>query len=65
MYGKRHPRIHLLDLLNIKVPCPDLPVQEKIVGEISKIEEHNFQTQERIDNLLREAENVIWAGIKE
>ena len=31
MSGKRHPRIHHLDLLNIKVPFPKYEIQEKTI----------------------------------
>lgn len=64
MYGKRHPRIHILDLLNIKVPCPDLPVQKKIVDEISYKEEINLKRQQKIRKLRGEIEKFLWDSLK-
>lgn len=60
MYGKRHPRIHPLDLLNIKVPCPlKSPVQEKVVEEISKIDEKNLQSREKMRGLREEMGKIF------
>jgi len=47
MYGKEHPRIHLLDLLDIKVPCPDLDTQKKVVSEIEKQENINEEANKK------------------
>lgn len=65
MYGKRHPRIYILDLLNIRVPCPDLSIQKKIVEEISEAEERNFQAQERIKRLRKDIEDFLWNSLSE
>jgi len=64
MYGKRHPRIHILDLLNIKVPCPDLSIQRKIVNEISEIENKNLEAKQKINNLRNKIEDILIQTIK-
>jgi len=63
MYGKRHPRIHPLDLLNIKVPCPDLDVQDKIIKEIKAQEGKNNEIINQIEELRTEIDEIIWKAI--
>ncbi|MCK4476156.1 MAG: restriction endonuclease subunit S [Methanophagales archaeon] len=63
MYGKRHPRIHPLDLLNIKVPCPDLDVQDKITKEIKTQEDKNNELRNQIEKLRTEIDEIIWETI--
>lgn len=60
MYGKEHPRIHPLDLLNIKVPCPDFDVQDTIINEIKDLEDKNNELRNQIDQLRKEIDEVIW-----
>lgn len=59
MYGKRHPRIHPLDLLNIKIPCPDKETQQKIVAEIQDQEKINNTAQAKIKALREEIKKVV------
>jgi restriction endonuclease S subunit len=50
MYGKEHPRIQVKDLLAIKIPLPDLEIQQKIVSDIQQREEKSNQYKEQIKN---------------
>jgi len=59
MYGKRHPRIHPLDLLNIKVPLPNLSTQEKIISEIQKQEKINDEAKQKLKNYRRKINEII------
>lgn len=63
MYGKRHPRIHILDLLNIKVPCPKLEVQDIIIREIKMHEQRNNELQSQIEELKAEISKVILEAV--
>jgi len=63
MYGKRHPRIHLKDLLAIKIPLPDLKIQQKIVSEIQQREEKSNQYREQIKKLREEIDNLIYQSL--
>lgn len=63
MYGKEHPRIHPLDLLNIKVPCPDLDIQDKIIEEVKAQEDTNNELRKQIEKLRKEIDNIIWEAI--
>ena len=63
MYGKRHPRIHPLDILNIKVPCPDLDIQDKIIKEIKTQEDKNNKLRNQIEKLRTEIDEIIWETI--
>jgi len=63
MYGKRHPRIHPNDLLNIKVPVPDIRIQEKIVEEIKVEETKSFEYRQGIKRLRAEIDKVIYEAI--
>jgi len=63
MYGKRHPRIHPLDLLNIKTPCPDLGTQDKLIEEIKAQEDRNNELKNQIEKLRKEIDEIIWKTI--
>ena len=63
MYGKRHPRIHPLDLLNIKAPCPDLGTQDKLIEEIKAQEDRNNELKNQIEKLRKEIDEIIWKTI--
>jgi restriction endonuclease S subunit len=63
MYGKRHPRIHPNDLLNIKVPIPDIKIQEKIVEEIKIEETKSFEYRKEIKRLRKQIDKVIYEAI--
>jgi len=63
MYGKRHPRIHPLDLLNIKVSCPDIDIQDKIINEIKEQEDKNNDLRNQIKHLRKKIDEVIWDTI--
>jgi len=64
MYGKRHPRIHIKDLLSIKIPLPDLKIQQKIVSEIQQREEKSNQYKEEIKKLREKIDNLIYENLK-
>lgn len=64
MYGKRHPRIHIKDLLAMKIPLPDLKTQQKIVSEIQQREEKSIQYKEQIKKLREEIDNLIYQTLK-
>jgi len=64
MYGKRHPRIHIKDLLSIKIPLPDLEIQQKIVSEIQQREEKSNQYKEQIKKLREEIDNLIYQTLR-
>lgn len=49
MYGKEHPRIHIPDLLNIKIPEVSPTIQEKIAKEIHIEEVKNLEILEKIN----------------
>lgn len=63
MYGKRHPRIHIKDLLSIKIPLPDPKIQQKIVSEIQQREEKNNHYKEEIKKLRDEIDNLIYKSL--
>lgn len=64
MYGKEHPRNHPLDIINIKIPLPDLETQEKIVSEIQKQEKINEEAEQKINEIRDEINNIIFNTIK-
>lgn len=60
MHGKEHPRIHPLDLLNIKIPLlGDLNTQQKIVNEIQEQEKINDAAQDKVRKLREEINGII------
>ena len=63
MSGKEHPRIHPSDLLNIKVPIPDIKIQEKIVEEIKDEESRSFEHRQEIKRLRAKIDAVIYEAI--
>ena len=63
MYGKEHQRIHQVDLLNIKVPCPDIKLQDIIISSIMDKENRNRDFLDQIENLKMELDNVYMAYI--
>lgn len=63
MYGKRHPRIHIKDLLAIKIPLPDSKTQQKIISEIQHREEKSNQYKEQIKKLREEIDNLIYKNL--
>jgi len=65
MYGKRHPRLHIKDLLSIKIPLPDIEIQKKIVSEIQQREEKSNQYKEEIKKLREEIDNLIYKTLKQ
>ncbi|MCG2717570.1 MAG: restriction endonuclease subunit S, partial [Nanoarchaeota archaeon] len=60
MYGKEHPRIHPLDIVNIKIPLPDLETQKKIVDEIQRQEIINEEAKQRIKGLRDKINKIIF-----
>jgi type I restriction enzyme, S subunit len=59
MSGKRHPRIHHLDLLNIKVPFPKYEIQENIVKEIQEREIKSEKARVKIRTLRKQIDDLI------
>ena len=59
MYGKRHPRIHSIDMLNLKVPHPDFPTQQKISEQIWQIEKSNIEFNETINALYNKVTDIL------
>jgi len=59
MYGKEHPRIHSLDLLNIMIPLPPKDVQEKIISEIQKHEKINDEAKQKLNNYRKQINDLI------
>ena len=64
MYGKRHPRIHVLDLLNIKIPLPDLDAQKNIVAEVRKEENQIIKQKNKIDQLRSTLQSTFWSFLQ-
>jgi len=64
MYGKRHPRLHTKDLLAVRIPLPDLEIQQKIVSEIQQREEKSNQYKEQIKKLREEIDDLIYYSLK-
>lgn len=64
MYGKRHPRIHIKDLLSIKIPLPSLKIQRKIVSEVQQREEKSNQYKEQVKKLREEIDSLIYENLK-
>ena len=64
IYGKEHFRIYVKDLLAIKIPLPDLEIQQKIVSEIQQREEKSNQYKEQIKKLREEIDDLIYYSLK-
>jgi len=64
MHGKEHPRIHPLDIINIKVPLPDLEIQKRIVNEMQKQEKINEEAEKRINELRKKINKIIFNVFK-
>ena len=62
--SQSHPRIHISDLLNIKIPLPDLEIQQKIVSEIQLREEESNHYKEQIKKLRKEIDDLIHQLLK-
>jgi len=60
MYGKEHPRIHPLDLLNIKISLPDLGIQQKIITEIQKQEKINEEAKQKLNDYRKQINDLIF-----
>jgi len=66
MHGKEHPRIHPLDLLNIRIPLPsDLETQQRIVREIQEQEKINEAAQSKIKAHREEINRIILTTLTE
>lgn len=59
MGGKEHPRIQLLDFLNIKVPLPNRKIQDEIVTEIKEQYEQSMVIQTEIEQLKKEINSIL------
>jgi len=64
MYGKRHPRLHTKDLLAVRIPLPDLGIQQKIVFEIQQREEKSNQYKEQIKKSREKIHDLIHRLLK-
>lgn len=64
MYGKRHPRIHSKDLLDIRVPLPSKSIQRKIVSELEHKEDEFIRTKNKIAELNDQKKNAFWTFLK-
>lgn len=60
MSGKRHPRIHSLDFLNIRVPLPSKNLQEKIVAEIQKLELQSEKARNKIRKIRGDINKMFY-----
>jgi len=60
MYGKEHPRIHPLDLLNIKIPLPPKDIQWKIISEIQEQEKINDKVKQELNDYRKQINNLIF-----
>lgn len=65
MYGKEHPRIHPLDLLNIRISLPPKNIQEMIVSEIQKQEEINDKAKQRLNDYRKQINDLIFRYLTE
>ena len=65
MYGKRHPRIHPLDIVDIKIPLPDLDIQRKIISEIHKQETINEEAKQKIKGFRESINKIIFENLME
>jgi len=63
MYGKRHPRIHPKDLLNIRVPRPPLDVQNSIVDQIHENERKHQEIRDKITQLRQDIDRILWESL--
>ena len=59
MTGNTLPRLQTTDIDNLIIPCPDMEIQEKIVGVISKTKNDAKQLQKEGNVLLEEAKQKI------
>jgi hypothetical protein len=59
MYGKRHPRIHIVDMMNLKVPHPKPEVQQNISEQIWKVEKSNIALDNEIDALYQKIDGIL------
>jgi len=59
MYGKRHPRIHIYDVMNLRIPKPSLTIQQKISDEIEKTEKNNIECDEKIVGLYLKLNDLL------
>jgi Type I restriction modification DNA specificity domain len=59
MYGKRHPRIHYFDMLNMKIPKPDGSIQRLVSDEIWRVEASNIEKDKEIDSLYGLVEGIL------
>ena len=64
MYGKRHPRIHVLDLLSIKIPLPDLDTQKNIVTTLKKEEGQIVKQKKKVDQLRSTLQSAFWSFLQ-
>jgi restriction endonuclease S subunit len=60
MYGKENPRIHPLDLSNIKIPSPNLDIQKQIIFDIQKQERINDEAKQKLNKYRKQIDDLIF-----
>ena len=65
MSGKQHPRLQPLDILSLRVPLPDIRVQEQIISRITELEKESERYIVRIAELQQEVLQIIDAELAE
>jgi restriction endonuclease S subunit len=59
MYGKRHPRIHIKDLLSIRIPIPPKKVQQDIISKVKERELENKSIMADIEAKCKTIDSII------
>lgn len=59
MHGKRHPRIHIVDMMNLNVPYPKPEVQQNISEQIWQVEKPNITLDNEIDALYQKIDGIL------
>lgn len=57
--GNEHPRINVVDILNMKVPMPEYDIQLKIVEEILHRENQTYELKKEILTLREKIDQII------
>lgn len=63
--GTEHPRINVTDILNLRVPLPNLETQEKIIIDIKEMEDENNKRISEIKALRKKIDTSINEVLKE
>lgn len=57
--GNAQPHVYIDDLKKFKLPLPPLDIQQKIVDEIEKIENHCLDLSKQLDNINRKVQKIL------